>query len=304
MLQYNIAYRSGELKERTDMALNLLEDCTLCPRECRVDRMKDETGICQTGRKARVGSVQAHFGEEAPLVGTRGSGTIFFSGCSLLCNFCQNWDLSHQASGGEVSDQELAKGMILLQERGCHNINLVTPSHVVPQILEALGVAIGLGLNIPIIYNSSGYDRVSTLKLLDGIIDIYMPDFKFWDPAISLRYCNAEDYPEVAQRAIAEMHRQVGDLRIDEGGIAKRGVLVRHLVLPENLAGTRQVMDFLASEVSGDTYVNIMAQFRPCYMAIKDKQLGRGLKRSEYDKAIDYARNSGIQRLDSDRFFY
>ncbi len=230
---YLKACENGTLKEKINLIYALLEKCSLCPRSCGVNRLEDEKGVCKTGRKAMVSSCNAHFGEEAPLVGKNGSGTIFFTNCSLLCNFCQNYEISHFGHGYEVTDEELAKMMISLQNKGCHNINFVTPSHVVPQILSALELAVKKGLNVPLIYNSGGYDNVETLKLLEGIFDIYMPDFKFWDSKIAERTCHAPDYPEVARKVFLEMHRQVGDLVIDKNGIAKSGLLVRHLVLPK-----------------------------------------------------------------------
>jgi putative pyruvate formate lyase activating enzyme len=234
-------------------------------------------------------------------VGQKGSGTIFFTHCNLLCNFCQNFDISHQGIGQPVSHRELADIMLRLQRSGCHNINLVTPSHVVPQILSALEIAVNEGLNIPLIYNSSGYDQVKTLKLLKGIVDIYMPDFKFWDPNVAEITCDATDYPEVARQAIQEMHAQVGDLKVDENGLALKGVLLRHLVLPDGLAGTREIMEFIARHVSPNTYVNIMPQYRPCGQAARMKALARPIRRLEYEKALQEAADMGIYRLDEQK---
>lgn len=248
-----------------------------------------------------MASYHAHFGEESPLVGQHGSGTIFFSHCNLLCIFCQNFDISHEGVGSEISYEQLARIMLALQEAGCHNINFVTPSHVVPQILSALVIAADNGLNVPLVYNSSGYDSVDTLKLLDGVIDIYMPDFKFWDPAVSGQTCQAPDYPEVARKAVIEMHRQVGDLVIDAHGLASSGLLLRHLVLPEGLAGTGQVMAFISEKVSKNTYVNIMNQYRPCGRAAEVKALVRSITAEEYDEAVAEARMAGITRLDRRR---
>ena len=214
----------------------MLADCNLCPRRCAVNRLAGETGICKTAETAWVSSYNPHFGEEDPLVGRQGSGTIFFTHCNLLCNFCQNYDISHQGFGQPAPAGDLAGMMMALQSAGCHNINFVTPSHVVPQILAAVEIAAKEGLRVPLVYNSGGYDRVQTLRLLEGIVDIYMPDFKFWDPAVAAAACDAEDYPEIARRALVEMHRQVGDLKLDDRGVAVRGLLVRHLVLPEGLA--------------------------------------------------------------------
>lgn len=288
----------GLLKEKMDQAYEILQACTLCPRECGVDRLSGEKGICQTGEYALVSSYNPHFGEENPLVGRNGSGTIFFAQCNLLCIFCQNYDISHQGEGVEFSSQDLAQVMLSLQARGCHNINFVTPSHVVPQILTALDKAAEGGLKVPLVYNTSGYDKAETLDILEGVFDIYMPDFKFWDPKVAEQLCDAPDYPAIARRTFREMHRQVGDLILDEQGIAQRGLLVRHLVLPDGMAGTREVMEFLATEISGNTYVNIMAQYRPCGRAAEVPSLRRSISDEEYQQAIDLAYQEGITRLD------
>uniref|UniRef100_A0A7C4VR12 Radical SAM protein n=1 Tax=Desulfatirhabdium butyrativorans TaxID=340467 RepID=A0A7C4VR12_9BACT len=293
--------RRGVLRQRTQDALSRLAACDLCPRRCGVNRLGAEIGICRTGRNAWVSDADAHFGEEEPLVGTHGSGTIFFTHCSLGCCFCQNYDISHLGAGREVSAETLAASMLRLQEKGCHNINLVTPSHVVPQILEALMIAAENGLRIPLVYNTSAYDRVETLALLDGIVDIYMPDFKFWDSETAGATCDAADYPEIAKAAIREMHRQVGDLTLNAEGLAVRGLLVRHLVLPENLAGTDRVMAFLANDISKDTYVNIMNQYYPCGTASRIPALKRKITTAEFEAAIDMARKAGIHRLDRRR---
>ncbi|MGC9323752.1 MAG: radical SAM protein [Desulfomonilia bacterium] len=295
---YRALYKTGTLENRIHQALDLLSDCRLCPRECGVDRTSGETGFCSTGRYARVASFGQHFGEESPLVGRNGSGTIFFSSCNLLCTFCQNFDISHQASGEEVGPRELASMMISLSESGCHNINFVTPSHVVPQILEALPAAIEGGVRVPLVFNTGTYDHVSTLQLLDGIFDVYMPDFKFWDESYAQKFCSASDYRDVARNAIREMHRQVGDLQMDEDGIALRGLLVRHLVMPGGIAGTEQIMHFLAEEISKHTYVNVMDQYHPCYRAHDDALIDRRITREEYMSAVESARNAGLTRLD------
>ena len=299
---YLEAWQSGTLQKRIDRGLAALQRCTLCPRQCRVDRSRNETGFCKTGRLAKVASFNAHFGEEAPLVGNSGSGTIFFSHCNLLCNFCQNFDISHHGEGEEISDDHLAQIMLQLQHAGCHNINFVTPSHVVPQILSAVGIAAGQGLDLPLIFNTGGYDSVSTLKLLDGIVNIYMPDFKFWDSTVAEQTCDAPDYPEIARKALVEMHRQVGDLRIDdEHGLAYKGLLVRHLVLPDGLAGTRDVMDFIVRRISRKTYVNVMAQYRPCGKASTVPSLAAPLSSEAYLQAVKEAKAAGITRLDRPR---
>ncbi len=232
------------------------------------------------------------------MVGKHGSGTIFMTNCNLLCIFCQNWEISHQEEGSEVTSKTLAGMMLNLQKMGCHNINFVTPTHVVPQILDALAYAIEGGLNVPLVYNSGGYDAVETLKLLEGIFDIYMPDFKFWDPEMAHKYLKARDYPERAREALKEMHHQVGDLTLDENGIAQRGILLRHLVMPRGIAGTRDIMRFIAKEVSPNTYVNIMNQYRPCGLAYRYETIARSITQAEYETALAEAREEGITRLD------
>jgi putative pyruvate formate lyase activating enzyme len=301
---YIQAYHNRRLRRNIEAAAAQMSGCTLCPRMCQVDRLAGETGFCRTGRRASVSSFNAHFGEEAPLVGANGSGTIFFTFCNLLCLFCQNFEISHEGIGEEVSDEQLAGIMLALQQQGCHNINLVTPSHVVPQILAALELAVSAGLNVPLVYNCGGYDRVETLKLLDGVIDIYMPDFKFWDPDVAQQACQAPDYPEVARQALLEMHRQVGDLELDGRGIARRGLLVRHLVMPGGLAGTPQVMRFIAREVSPQTYVNVMSQYRPCGRAGEVPGLESVLSAAEYRQAVRETMAEGITRLDQRQACY
>jgi putative pyruvate formate lyase activating enzyme len=296
---YIKAYKENILSDRIGRALAILESCVLCPRKCKVNRLEGETGFCRTGRHATVSSYGPHFGEEAPLVGRYGSGTIFFAYCNLLCVFCQNHEISHGGEGDEVGLETLAEIMIGLQNRGVHNINFVTPSHVVPQILEALPLAIENGLHVPLVYNSGGYDSVETLKLLEGIFDIYMPDLKFSRDIPSTFYCKAPDYPEVVQKALKEMHRQAGDLVTDEKGHAQRGLLVRHLVMPEDIAGTKQAVRFLAQEVSKNTYVNIMDQYRPCGDISRFPELSRPITREEFQEALDVARSEGITRLDN-----
>jgi len=292
-------YTEGKLRERVDQAVGLLKRCALCPRECHVNRLAEETGFCRTGRKARVASIHAHYGEEAPLVGTGGSGTIFFSSCNLLCSFCQNFDISHLMEGQDVEPEDLASMMLFLQRKGCHNINFVTPSHVVPQILEGLVSAVDKGLHLPLVYNTGGYDAVETLKLLDGIFDIYMPDFKFWDAKWSEMFCQSPDYRKKVSAAILEMHHQVGDLEIDETGIAMKGLIVRHLVMPADVANTREVMRFLAEKVSKDTYVNVMDQYRPCGKAISDPIINRRITGKEFSDAIRQTKETGLHRLDA-----
>jgi len=292
-------YKSGELKKRVEKTVNLLKQCQICPRRCKVNRLENEKGICKVGRLPMVSSYNPHFGEESPLVGTQGSGTIFLTSCNLGCIFCQNYDISHLGEGYEISIERFAKMMIELQNIGCHNINFVTPTHVVPQILEALPIAVEMGLKIPLVYNTGGYDIIETLMIIEGIFDIYMPDFKFTDSDIANRFCKARDYPEVATKAIKEMHRQVGDLVINNHGIAERGLIVRHLIMPNELAGTRKVMHFLANEISKNTYVNIMDQYHPCGLAHKYPEINRRITTEEFSNAINIAREEGLTRLDS-----
>ena len=293
----------AELRRRAAGAIEGLRSCTACPRDCRVNRLANETAVCKSGRFARVASHFAHRGEEDCLRGSRGSGTIFFSWCNLRCVFCQNFDISQQGVGADTLPGELADMMLELQERGCHNINLVTPEHVVPQILEALPHAVERGLRLPIVYNTSAYDALESLRLLDGIVDIYMPDFKFWDRELSLAYLRARDYPEVARAAIREMHRQVGDLVIGDDGLARRGLLVRHLVMPGGIAGTQEVMRFLAEEISKDTYVNVMDQYCPAWRVSREqfREINRRITRAEYEEAVRVTREAGLHRLDRPR---
>ena len=292
-------FREGGFSERINIAMALMGSCSLCPRECGVNRFKGELGVCKTGRKVIVSSYNAHFGEESPLVGRYGSGTIFFGGCNLLCSFCQNYEISHLNEGADVEPEQIAAMMIHLAERGCHNINFVTPTHVVPQLLESLAQAAEQGLNIPLVYNSSGYDKKDTLEILDGIIDIYMPDFKFLDDQWAEKYCEAPDYPKRAKKALKEMHRQVGDLVIDDQGVAVKGLLVRHLVMPGDISGTENVLEYIAHEISPDTYVNVMDQYRPCGDAHKDEYINRRLTSREFREAMETARRVGLTRLDN-----
>ncbi len=275
----------------------MLRECLACPHECRVDRTAGKRGRCRTGRRAIVASMGPHFGEESPLVGSGGSGAIFFANCNLACIFCQNHDISHGGYGREHSPRALAQAMLRLQEGGCHNLNFVTPTHVMPQILEALPEAIAGGLRVPLVWNCGGYESLRSLRLLDGIVDIYMPDLKYADAATAERLSGCRDYPSHAFAALREMHRQVGDLQINERGIAERGLLVRHLVLPHGLAGTPEVMRFLVG-LSANTYVNVMAQYRPCYRADEEPRLGRSLTVAEYQDAVQAALDAGLTRLD------
>ena len=284
-----------------EKARSMLKECHLCPRSCGVNRLAGESGKCRTTSQAVVSSYGPHFGEEAPLVGRHGSGTIFFAYCNLRCVFCQNYTISQLGEGSGVGGEELAKMMLSLQAKGCHNINLVSPTHVVAYILEALELAAGKGLQLPLVYNTGGYDSAETLELLDGVVDIYMPDMKYSDGRTAERLSGIKGYPQVNRAAVKEMHRQVGDLQLDELGVAQRGLLVRHLVLPNHLAGTEEVVRFLAQEVSTNTYLNIMAQYHPCYKAFDIPTLARPVNRQEFSEAIDLAHQQGLHRLDKQK---
>lgn len=290
-------HEKGELRRRAEAAERLLEPCRVCPRECLAQRLQGETGVCGVAESAMVSSYGPHFGEERPLVGFGGSGTIFLAHCNLCCVFCQNYEISQEGEGQMVSTTKLAEMMLDLQRLGCHNINFVTPTHQVPQILRALPAAVEGGLRLPLVYNCGGYESLETLRLLDGIFDIYMPDFKYADAETAKRYSSVESYPEVARAALREMHRQVGDLVMDRRGIARRGLLVRHLVLPNRLAGTAEVVRFLA-ELSEDTYLNLMDQYRPCYRAHEYPLLARRPTHAELEEALQLARAAGLHRLD------
>ncbi|MGB2827097.1 MAG: radical SAM protein [Dehalococcoidales bacterium] len=281
-----------------EKARSFLVRCHLCARKCGVNRLNGESGQCHTTNEVIVSSFGPHFGEEAPLVGQCGSGTIFFAYCNLHCVFCQNYDISQFGGGSTVDNKELADMMLSLQSKGCHNINLVSPTHVVPFILEALEMAAGKGLQLPIVYNTGGYDSMETLELLDGIVDIYMPDMKYSVEKVGEKFSDVEQYPQVNRAAVKEMHRQVGDLQVDESGVAARGLLVRHLVLPDGLAGTEGVVKFIAAEISRNTYLNVMAQYHPCHHAFDYPQISRPVTREEFSAAIEQARRSGLNRLD------
>lgn len=301
---YVALWRSGELRRRAGEAFERLAACDICARRCLVNRRMGEFGSCRTGVRARVSSYGPHLGEEDPLRGWRGSGTIFFTRCNLHCQYCQNWDISQTDDGDLVEPAALASIMLHLQQVGCHNINLVSPSHVVPQILAALVIAVEAGLRLPLVYNTGGYDALSTLALLDGVVDIYMPDMKYADAAVGLRLSKVPDYPRVNQAAVREMHRQVGDLQINAQGLAERGLLVRHLVLPAGLAGTEEIVRFLAQEISPNTYLNVMSQYHPAYRASEYPELNRPITRAEYQAAVQAALAAGLQRLDSRRSFW
>ncbi|MCP3943661.1 MAG: radical SAM protein [Desulfobacteraceae bacterium] len=287
--------QQGGLLKKIKQSSALLTSCSLCPRQCNKDRTRKEKGYCSTGKKAVVASFSAHFGKEPQLVGDKGSGTIFFSHCNLKCIFCQNYDISVAGRGRKVDDGNLASIMLDLQKTGCHNINLVTPTHVVPQILKALDIAIDYGLNIPLVYNCSGYESIDTLDILKNIIDIYMPDFKFWEPELSQRYCHARDYPKIAKKAIKKMYDQVGDLKVDKAGIACSGLIVRHLVMPGNLDGTHHILKFLKEKISPHTHVNLMSQYHPMGDADKIKELSNPLTHKEFRKALHLAKKFNLK---------
>lgn len=294
---YLALLKSGVLEKRVKEAVDAMAHCKLCPRRCDVDRLHGDRGYCRSGARAVVASYSPHFGEEDVLVGIGGSGTIFLTYCNLRCIFCQNCDISQKGEGREVSPEELARMMLKLQDMGCHNLNFVSPSHFIAPILQGVLAAAREGLRIPLVYNSGGYDLVEALQLLDGVFDIYMPDLKFADPQVSRRLADAGDYFSVAKEAVREMHRQVGDLKTANRGIAYRGLLVRHLVLPEDLAGTREIMEFLAREISVDTVVNIMGQYYPAHQAAREPALGRRVSRKELLRAVEIAQEAGLKKI-------
>ncbi|MEE9166714.1 MAG: radical SAM protein [Candidatus Neomarinimicrobiota bacterium] len=297
---YLETYESGVLDEKVEKALSMLSPCRVCPRECDVNRLENGRGVCMSGRYAMVSSYFSHFGEEDCLRGWKGSGTIFFSHCNLKCVFCQNFDISQRHSGVEVVPEQLAKMMLELQEKGCHNINFVTPEHVVPQIVEALPIAIQGGLRLPLVYNTGSFDSLESLEIMEGLVDIYMPDFKIWEEEMSKRYLKSARYPVIARAAIREMYRQVGDLQFDERGLAVRGLLVRHLVMPGMLDDSRSIFEFLSSEVSPDTFVNIMNQYRPAHRVGETsyKGINRPTSTVEFHMAVEAAEQAGLRRFD------
>ena len=311
MDDYSASYlgllESNELKKRVYEAYHQLTHCRICAHECGINRMGGDVGFCGTGSHAIVSSYGRHLGEEYPIRGERGSGTIFFSRCNLHCQYCQNSDISQAPAGDEIDAKDLAYIMLEIQGMGCHNINLVSPSHVVPQILAGLFVAAKAGLNIPLVYNTGGYDHLNTLNLLDGIIDIYMPDMKYANDDIGKKYSGISDYPKVNQSAVIEMHKQVSDLSCDKRGIAYRGLLIRHLILPNNIESTRKILSFISNNISKNTYINLMDQYHPAYNAYKFPELNRRITKEEYDEALKSAKSLGLNRLDQRRssfFFY
>lgn len=294
---YLKTYNQGSLDKKIVHLKNLLKRCRLCPRECRVERLKGKRGFCGAAQEIRLSAVFAHFGEESCLVGTQGSGTIFFSYCNLKCSFCQNYEISHIAEGRDINPQDLSLAMLKLQGMGCHNINLVTPTHFTPQILEALKLAIECGLNLPLVYNCGGYESEEVIDLLEGVIDIYMPDAKFSSSQVADNLSKAPDYFSNLKKVLKKMHRQVGSLVID-AGIARRGLLIRHLVMPNGLAGSKEIADYIAGDLSLDTYVNIMAQYRPCGEADKYLEINRRITNQEYQEAVEIFRARGLYRFD------
>lgn len=286
-----------ELNKRIEFLFQNLKNCSICPRNCKIDRSEGGLGYCKTGALPFVSSYGPHFGEESVLVGYNGSGTIFFTSCNLSCIFCQNYEISQLRQGEEISYEELAHIMLKLQEMGCHNINLVSPTHQVPQIVKSLKIARDSGLNIPIVYNTNAYDSLEVLKVLDGIIDIYMPDAKYSNNEIAVALSSAPDYFEIMKKSIKEMQRQVGDLVIDDRGIAMKGLIVRHLVLPNDLAGSELIFEFLASEVSENVFLNIMDQYNPCFKALKHPIISRRITSEEFEKAILFARRYDLKRI-------
>jgi putative pyruvate formate lyase activating enzyme len=285
-----------ELDNRIEAAYQLLESCRVCPRECGVNRLQNEkAGFCRSGLNPVISSVSPHHGEEPPLSGTKGSGTIFFTNCNLKCVYCQNYPISQLGNGAERTVGELACQMVWLQEQGCHNLNLVTPTHFMPQILKALAIARERGFELPIVYNTSGYESVEALRLLDGIVDIYLPDMRYSDNAVALKYSTAPHYPEINRAAIREMFRQVGNLVLDENGVAQRGLIIRHLVLPGGLSGTEGIMKFLAEEISKDVYISLMSQYFPAYRAREFKEIDRRIMPEEYDEAYEIMQKYGLE---------
>ncbi|MFH0758582.1 MAG: radical SAM protein [Bacteroidota bacterium] len=293
--------RTGELKERGEILWNSMKRCRLCPRECRINRLKGETGFCGATSMLRVASFSPHFGEERPLVGVGGSGTIFFSHCNLGCVFCQNWDISHQGAGGDCETEDLAEMMLQLQEKGCHNINIVTPTHYSPHIILALDLAVSLGLRLPLVWNTSGWERMEILRLLEGVVDIYLADFKYSDPGMASRYSsNAESYPELTRTALLEMNRQAGVALPAENGIVYRGLMIRHLVMPGNASGSFEAMQWIAGNLPLDTYVNMMIQYHPAYRAHLYPEINSSVSRENYLRVVDEARRCGLTNLDVD----
>jgi len=296
---YGKLEKEGRFAERVEQAYSIFEQCELCPRQCGINRQNGEKGFCQASAKLYVYAAQPHYGEEVSLVGKKGSGTIFFSNCNLRCVFCQNWPIAHLGYGEETQDEKLADMMLYLQKIGCHNINLVTPTHVMPNILNAVRIAFNKGLRIPLVYNTSGYERIEILKILDGIVDIYLPDMKFMDPDKAAKYSGgASDYPEVAKKGIAEMNRQVGEHQVDRRGVAIKGLMIRHLVMPNRVAGTKKFVRWVAENLPKSTYVNIMHQYHVEYKAFEYEEIWRRITVQEYLEAMGWAEEYGLTNLD------
>ena len=289
-------FEKGELEQRIRLLKEFLQECHLCPRQCRINRLNGEVGYCGAGAELMVSSVFPHFGEERPLVGYHGSGTIFLTHCNLRCVFCQNYDISHLGRGEPITLSEMARAMLRLQEMGCHNINFVTPTHYAPQIVESLLEAIRMGLQLPIVYNCSGYESIEVIQLLEGIVDIYMPDAKYMDEEYSKQFSNAPDYPDILRKVLKEMHRQVGDLTINSNGIAERGLLIRHLVMPQGVASSEAILKFIAEEISVHSYVNIMDQYRPEYRSHDYPEISRRITQKEYVEAIQFSKRFHLYR--------
>lgn len=289
-------YKKGELNQRINLLNEFLRECQLCPRQCRVNRLNGEVGVCQAGSELTISSAFPHFGEEPPLVGHHGSGTIFLTHCNLRCIFCQNYDISHLGRGERITSSDMARIMLRLQEVGCHNINFVTPTHYAPQIIASLPEAIENGLRLPVVYNCSGYESIEVIRLLEGIVDIYMPDTKYMDEGYAKRFSNAPDYPEVIKKILKEMYRQVGDLVTNSKGIAERGLLIRHLVMPNGVASSEAVLKFIAEEISVHSYINIMDQYRPEYRAHDYPEINRRITHKEYLETIQWAKHYRLYR--------
>jgi putative pyruvate formate lyase activating enzyme len=297
--RYLKLHRSGELKKRGEQLWKVMEECHLCPRECGVNRLAGEEGFCGGTSQLEIASFHPHFGEERPLVGEGGSGTIFFTNCGLRCVFCCNWEISQGGEGSPRSLDDFAEMMIALQKKGCHNINIVTPTHYSPHILLALDIAATKGLRLPLVYNTCGWERLEILKLLDGVVDIYLPDFKYWDGKMAAKYSSeAETYPEITKAALIEMHRQVGVAKPAKDGLMYRGLMIRHLVMPNRVGGTKQIIEWIAENLPRDTYVNIMSQYRPLYKAFDYPEISRRLKKEEYNEAVKWAKEAGLTNLD------
>jgi putative pyruvate formate lyase activating enzyme len=292
-------HRTGELRRRGDALFEIMRSCRLCPRECRLDRRAGEKGFCGASARLRIAQAVPHFGEERPLVGRGGSGAVFFSHCSLRCVFCINWEISQRGDGHDRDVKDLARMMLKLQERGCHNVNIVTPTHYSAHVVRALDLAAEEGLRLPLVYNTCGWERLEILEMLDGVVDVYLPDFKYWDGAMASRYSSAADtYPELTKKALLEMHRQVGVARPAADGLVYRGLMIRHLVMPNRVGGTREVVGWIARHLPKDTYVNIMSQYRPMHLAFDYPKIARRLTRDEYEEAVRWAREAGLTNLD------